>query len=84
MGDRWTTWWERAGRLGRREIKDGWLAGWERAGLLGGNEGGRVLDWDVVALLDGRLLDERTLVKLDGRMSAGLECGGVAGRETAG
>ena len=61
MGDRWTTWWERAGRLGRREIKDGWLAGWERAGLLGGNEGGRVLAWDVVALLDGRLLDERTL-----------------------
>ena len=43
-----------------------------------------MLDWDVVALLDGRLLDERTLVKLDGRMSAGLECGGVAGRETAG
>ena len=63
---------------------------WDTMALLDGRlldermMGGRVLDWDVVALLDGRLLDERTLVKLDGRMSAGLECGGVAGRETAG
>ena len=32
-------------------------------------EGGRVMDWDTVALLDGRPLDERTLAVL----SAGLK-----------
>ena len=71
-------------RTGRRVLD------WDTVALLDGRlldermMGGRVLDWDVVALLDGRLLDERTLVKLDGRRSAGLEYGGVAGRETAG
>ena len=35
--------------------------------------GGRVLEWDTVALLDGRELDERTLAVLDGRESAGVE-----------
>ena len=43
-------------------------------------EGGRVMDWDTVALLDGRPLDERTLAVcgfkdtvalLDGRKKAG-------------
>ena len=34
MGERWTTWWERAVLLGRSEIDDGWPAGWERASLL--------------------------------------------------
>jgi hypothetical protein len=43
--------------------------------------GGRMLDWDKVALLNGRQLDERTLVDLDGRRSAGLGYGGVAGWE---
>ena len=43
-----------------------------------------MLDWDTVALLDGRQLDERTLVKLDGRESAGLGYGGLAGCKTAG
>ena len=42
--------------------------------------GRRVLDWDTVALLDGRQLDERKLAVLDWRESAGLGKGGVAGR----
>ena len=46
--------------------------------------GGRVLEWDTVALLDGRQLEERKPVVLDGRESAGVGYGGVAGRETAG
>ena len=62
--------------------------------------GGRLLDWNTVALLvekqlakrtlavlrwsDGRLLDWDTVAVLDGRKIAGLEHGGVAGRETAG
>ena len=40
-----------------------------------------MLDWDTVAVLDGRLLNKRTLAVLDGRPlagSAGLENGGVA------
>ena len=40
--------------------------------------GGRVLDWDTAALLDGRPLDERKLAVLDERESAGLGYGGVA------
>ena len=43
--------------------------------------GGRVMDWDTVALLDGT---QRTLVMLDGRERAGLGYGGVAGRKTSG
>ena len=46
--------------------------------------GGRVLDWDTVALLDGRQADERTLAVLDERESIGLGYGAVAGRKTAG
>ena len=51
--------------------------------LLHGRQLERVLDWDTVALLDGRPLDERTLAVLDWRESAGLRHGGIAGQETA-
>ena len=40
--------------------------------------GGRVLDWDTAALLDGRQLDKRTLAVLDGWEGTGLGLGGVA------
>jgi hypothetical protein len=46
--------------------RDGCAAGWERGGRLGDTAGDTagerecVLDWDTVALLDGRQLDERT------------------------
>ena len=46
--------------------------------------GGRVLDWDTVALVDGRPLDERTLALLDVRERAGLGYGGFAGWMSAG
>jgi len=49
VGDRWTTWIEKAVLLCRREIDDGWLAGWERAGLLGGRAG-----WERGGRLGGR------------------------------
>ena len=46
--------------------------------------GGRVLDWDTAALLDGRPRDERKLAVLDGHERTGLGYGGFAGRKTAG
>jgi hypothetical protein len=38
VGEKWTTWCERAVLLGRREIDDGITVGWKRTGLLGGKE----------------------------------------------
>ena len=42
--------------------------------------GGRVLDWDTVALLDDTQLDERKLAVQNGHENARLGYGGVAGR----
>ena len=46
--------------------------------------GGRVLDWDTVALLGRRQLEMLTMTMLDGPESAGKGRGGFATRKTAG
>ena len=59
MGESWTTWWKRAGLLGRREIDDGCTVGQERAGLLAGLLGGReVVDLVGAVLLGRREVDD--------------------------
>ena len=68
MGDRWTTWIEKAVLLCRREIDDGWLAevvdlvGWVAGtydGFTVGQESrGQDCWWERVGLLGGREVDD--------------------------
>ena len=75
MGEKWTTWCERAVLLGRREIDDGCTVGQERAGLLAGLLGGR----EVVDLVGAVLLGRREVD--DGCAAEWERAGLLVGRE---